>query len=149
MGHLSWSFITMYVDLYVEKAVSKTVHQIKCWFMLLTYSNETWDDICICNIFEHFRPLFSSKLVAMARHIGTATQQEKYMKYWCCWTTIRECLYINIYHRGNKQKQCKLASLIQSRRPSDRNGCYFILPPRLSKIQEKPDILEVNQNVPQ
>ena len=55
----------------------------------------------------------------------------------------------------------KLASLIHSRRtsqeglrgecrrPSDLSGCYFILPPRWSKIQEKTDSLEVNQNVPQ
>ena len=55
-------------------------------------------------------------------------------------------------------QQWKLASLIHSRRPSqeglrdcrrpsDLSGFYFILPPRWSKIQEKTDILEVNQNV--
>ena len=59
------------------------------------------------------------------------------------------------YHHGNT-----LASLIHSRRPSqeglrecwrpsDLSGCYVILPPRWSKIQEKTNILEVNQNFPQ
>ena len=54
--------------------------------------------------------------------------------------------------------QWKLASLIHSRRPSqeglrecpkpsDRSGCYFILPSRWSKIQDNIDSLEVN--VPQ
>ena len=53
------------------------------------------------------------------------------------------------YHHGNTNKnQWKLASLIHSQRPSqeglrewrrhsDLSGCYFILPPRLSKIHEK------------
>ena len=65
------------------------------------------------------------------------------------------------YHYGSTKKEhWKLASLIHSRRPSqeglrecrrpsDLSGCYVILPPRWSKIQEKTDILEVNQNVPQ
>ena len=69
---------------------------------------------------------------------------------------------IIIYHHGNthKKEQWKLPSLIHSRRPSheglhecrspsDLSGCYFILTPRWSKIQEKTDILEANQNVPQ
>ena len=42
-----------------------------------------------------------------------------------------------------------LEGLRECRRPSDLSDCYFILPPRWSKIQEKTDILEVNQNVPQ